>query len=159
LTRKRGKSRLSDAQKRARRFKQKYVVDALTKRPKKLLPAWELYLREELTKWDYLEVLLFPQFEALGIPEEQYPNYLAWAKRKAEMGLRFSEETQVVEFDVLRGEFVLRGLVPAWLDFLEPYVDYWIGMVKFSLLYSESWGILPTEPPSMGSLVSEAWSS
>jgi len=130
MTRKRGKSRLSYATKRAERWRGKYVVDCLTKRPKILLPVMYPQLREALINWDYLETILFPVFEALGIPLDKYPFYLAWAKRKAESGLKFTTVTQALEWLLLEDEFEARGLNPEWLVELEPYVEYWVRLIK-----------------------------
>jgi len=140
MVRKRGKSRLSSATKRARRFKKKYVVDALTKRPKKLLPVMYPQLKEALIEWDYLETLLFDKYEVLGIPEDEQPYYTAWAKQKAEKGLKLSEETKIAEDSILHDEFVLRGLDPKWLFELELTVDDWLevekqGIVNKRILY------------------------
>jgi len=130
MTRKRGKSRLSSADKRAYRYRRKYVVDTLTKRPKKLLPVMYPQMRDALIDWDYLETLLFPVFEALGIDVDQYPYYMAWAKRKGEAGLRFSSVTQAEEWAILQDEFEARGLNPAFLVEIEPYVEYWVHLLK-----------------------------
>jgi len=126
MTRKRGKSRSSSATKRARRWKEKYALDPLTKRAKKLLPNMYPQMRTALINWDWLEVLLFPKFVACGVPEVEYPNYMAWAKRKAELGLSFDDYTRAAEKEVLKAEFVTRGLDAAKLDCIEPTVDTWI---------------------------------
>jgi len=135
MTRKRGKSRKSSATKRALRWKQKYVVDALTKRPKILLPSWYLYLREAEINWDYLETLLFPEFEACGVPIADYAYYMAWAKQKGAIGLTFRDTTRTEEHDVLKQVFVRRGLDPDIMDCLEPTVDKWLEemLPEFSL--------------------------
>jgi len=125
MTRKRGKSRKSSAIKRARRFKGKYVVDSLTKRPKKLLPAWYLYLRPELIEYDFLETRLFPKFVECGVPTEGYDFYMAWAKQRAQICLTFSETTRAEEYAVLRQTFITRGLDATKLDCLAPTIDAW----------------------------------
>lgn len=87
-------------------------------------------MREALINWDYLETLLFPEFERLGIDLTKYPYYMAWAKRKAESGLRFSSVTQAQEWLILQDEFEARGLDPAFLVELEPTVEKWVHIIK-----------------------------
>jgi len=116
--------------KRATRFKRKYVVDPLTKRAKKLLPVMYPLMKDALVDWDKLEQYLFPKFEELGIPSEEYDFYLAWAKRKGHKGLRFDQETRVLEVEILKQEFITRGLDEAKLDVLEPVVDTWISEMR-----------------------------
>jgi len=138
---KRGKSRLSDSTKRALRFEAKYSVDPVTKRFKILLPVMYPQLETALRTWDYLEVLVFPKMEELGIPEEQYPFYMAWIKRKAEKGLMFSGVTQTSEYQLLKAEFVERGLDPVKLDLIEPFIDSWVGYMKSSPVVTlMAWG-------------------
>jgi len=125
MTRKRGKSRKSSADKRAFRYKRKYVIDALTKRPKILLPTWELYLRKEEINLDFLETMLFPQFETCGVPLAEYDYYMAWVKERAKRCLAFKGTTLAEEYAILKQVFVNRGLSATILDCLAPTVDSW----------------------------------
>jgi len=141
MVRKRGKSRTSNAVKRSDRFEAKYTVDPVTKRAKKLLPVMYPLMETSLINWDFLEVLVFPKFEELEIPEDQYPFYMAWVKRKAEKGLMFSEATELAEYQLLKAEFVERGLDPDKLDKIEPFVDSWVGYMKSSPVVTlMAWG-------------------
>lgn len=83
-------------------------------------------IEQSLRDWDYLEQLLLPHFPELGIPEDQYEFYMAWAKQKAELGLKYEGKTFEIENTILRTKWILRGLDPDILDALEPYVDEWI---------------------------------
>jgi len=125
MTRKRGKSRTSDATKRFRRFRYKYDINPLTKRSKKLLPIMYPQIEDQLIKWDTLEKILFPRYDELGIPADQQPYYTAWAKRKGEICLRFIGETRDNEFFILDDEFIRRGLNETWLNDLSNYVREW----------------------------------
>jgi len=126
MTRKRGKSRTSSGEKRGERYKKKYSLGTLTKRAKKLLPIMYPNIEIELINWDFLEYLVYPKMDDLGIPEEEQPNYMAWVKRKAELGLMFQGNTRTAEYLILKAEFVARGLDGDWLDALEPLVDDWV---------------------------------
>lgn len=130
MTRKRGKTRTSYPTRRLRRFETKYSVDALTHRAKKLLPVMYPHLRVELINWDYLEVLLFPKFIVCGIAEEDYDFYLAYAKRKAELGLKVNDLTWLAEVEALKAEFVARGLDPAKLSCVDATIDYWVSLIR-----------------------------
>jgi hypothetical protein len=122
--------KVSTAVRRIKRFRRKWVTEALVKRAKKLLPVMYPHLRIDLINWDYLEYLLFPIYDELGIPTELRPFYTAWAKRKAELGLKFSEATQLEEYTILMTEFETRGLDTAFLEALELYVDDWVSQMK-----------------------------
>jgi hypothetical protein len=120
------RSRLSNAQKRARRFKLKYMVDPVVLRYKSLLPQMVPGMTYALYSWDELELLLFARYAVLGIPTALQPFYTAWAKQKASIGLRFGWKTFEAETDVLHTVFEKRGLDPDTLDDLEDTVDVWL---------------------------------
>jgi len=170
--RKKGKSRLSTGEKRAKRYRAKYQVDPVVKRYKRLLPHVYPWEETALISWDFLETLLFAEYAELGIPSDEQPNYTAWAKRKAEMSLFLSQETLKAEIALLTEEFITRGLNSSWLASLELVVDLWVMLMRstvkvyetwlyaeppaFSLLFSDEWSY--TEPPSFSLLHSESWS-
>lgn len=114
------------AERRIKRWRKKYTVEEATKRAKKLLPVMYPQMETQLIIWDELEQMLYPVFEELGIPTEEYRYYMAWAKRKGALGLDFSAGTRTQEINLLYDEFVTRGLNPDFLDELEPIVDEWI---------------------------------
>jgi len=163
--RKRGKSRLSSPYKRATRYRLKYTVEEASKRAKKLLPVMYPQLEIALANWDFLEQLIFPAFEFLGIPESEYDWYMAWVKQKGEIGLKFDEGTREAEVSVLTEEFVTRlttletpeEVVRERLAYLEPIVDKWInymrtgslkslGFTAKSLVATSSWGMSSAYP-------------
>ena len=128
--RKRGKSRFSSGTKRALRFRLKYATDPLCHRAKVLLPVKYAHLKTALINLDDFEITLFSAFEAEGIPSELWPFYMAWAKRKLKKGLKFWDSTFTLEGELLRQEFVLRGLDMTTLNNLEPIVDAWISAFR-----------------------------
>jgi hypothetical protein len=128
--RKRGKSRFSSGPKRALRFRLKYATDPLCHRAKVLLPVKYAHLKTALINLDDFEITLFSAFEAEGIPSELWPFYMAWAKRKMKKGLKFWDSTFTLEGELLRQEFVLRGLDMTTLNNLEPIVDAWISAFR-----------------------------
>jgi len=157
MVRKRGRSRLSSAVKRIQRWKNKYVVDALTKRPKILLPTWLLYAEYEWTEWDFVETTLFPEFEELGIPEWEWAYYMAWAKRRVVKGLRFSGTSLEEEWAILDDEFVTRGLDSSNLEALDSFIRYIVDVKSPKLSFVEHWEY--GNPPTFILQHSEAWSS
>lgn len=135
--RKRGKSRFSSGPKRALRFRLKYATDPLCHRAKVLLPVKYAHLETALINLDDFEITLFDAFETEGIPEELWPFYMAWAKRKMKKGLKFWDSTFTLEAELLRQEFVLRGLDETTLENLEPTVDGWLEAFRGLPVYVE----------------------
>jgi len=140
MVRRRGRPRRSFAYLRIRRYRLKYRDQVIPIRFKLLLPPMHAQIETVLIKWDALEQALFPKFIELGIPSELWDNYLAWAKRKGELLLRFTDETLQKETDLLMQEFILRGLDKDILTQLEPIVDEWGGIVPLEGNYSD-WAI------------------
>jgi len=128
---------MSTATLRAKRYRRKYRVQETPIRYKKLLPVMYPQMRQALINWDELELLLFPVMEALGIDPSQYPYYMAWAKRKAKAGLKFSSVTEAEEWLCLEDEFETRGLNPLFLVELEPYVEQWVNERKTEAYYGD----------------------
>lgn len=67
-------------------------------------------LEYELSVFDDLEVRVFALLAALGIPEDQWPLYMAFAKRLLQIGRHFLGQTYLDEKISLLEEFELRGL-------------------------------------------------
>jgi len=121
--RKRGKSRSSSATKRAERYRRKYTVDATAKRAKVLLFSWSEQMREKLQQLDELELIAFEAFQECGVETSLYDYYMAWVKRKYQLGLGMGETTKAEEDIILQDEFVQRGLELQKLVCIKPFIE------------------------------------
>jgi len=128
--RKRGKASFRSGEDTVKRWDAKYTGETTSKRAKRLMRIMYPQLRQALLDWDMLEVALFLKYADLGIPEELWVYYTAWAKRKGEIGLKFDETTRDEEYAILRAEFITRGLDPDALDELELVIDDWVAMMR-----------------------------
>ena len=114
------KARKSSSRRRRTRFEEKYSHTIIPLRIKRYLPRMNALLETELINYDELERQIYEKLEDLGVSSEEWPFYMAYAKRVFETYLRFWNETAEDEVALIRDEFVKRRLDPNVLDQLTP---------------------------------------
>jgi hypothetical protein len=92
-----------------------------------------------------IEQIVFERLKALGIPEELWDYYMAFAKRVAALGLRFWDTTFQAELELLILEFKLRGLDEAVLRDIANSLIPWIktkrglALIGVEILFQDDW--------------------
>lgn len=110
MVRRRGRPRRSYAWLRRKKYFLKYAHEVIPLRFKLLLPPMSASIKTELSRLDYLEVQVFEYLEAQAVPEIEWPNYMAFAKRCYKSFMTYWYDTALTDTDLIINEFVLRGL-------------------------------------------------
>jgi len=138
MVRRRGRPRRSYAWLRQQKYAEKWTHKTVPIRFKLLQPPMAAHIETELIRLDYLEVQVFALLQGLGVPESEWPYYMAFAKRVYETFMGFWYDTAITEVYTLIAEFVQRGLVE---DTLKAVAD--VALEKCTLY--RPW--LPPLPP------------
>ena len=112
-----------------RRFK-KLDLPPLITRTQEL--DWELTILLEI------EEHVFDVMDAQGVPNSEWPYYVAFAKKLWNRAVHFNDETFQLEKTSLVNEHTLRGQDPAILAMIQGEVEA-MALVKLKLLLPAAW--------------------
>jgi len=121
MVRRRPKARRTSSRRRKRKYRKKWSRHVIPRRFKLYLPHMSDLLDDELTKYSDIEQQTIDECERKGIPENEVPNYIAFAKRIWEVYMTFWNQTADKEVELLQQEFTLRGLVSAVLSQIKSF--------------------------------------
>ena len=116
MVRRRGRARRSYAYLRIKKYRLKWTHEIIPERFKLLIRPMAAKIETELGQLDYLELQVFALLQHLGIPEAEWKNYMAFAKKIYETYMDYWYDTAIQESDLLIQEFVLRGLTQSVLE-------------------------------------------
>lgn len=115
MVRRKGHSRRSYAWLRLKKYRLKWTRDTIPLQLKLLIKPMRAKISIILTVFDFIEIKVFGALGRLGIPTEQWPFYIAHAKRLAHIYSYYTAATRDKERQILYDEGILRGLDPAAL--------------------------------------------
>ena len=138
----RGVARRSFARRRIRRIRDKWDPQVIPRRFKVLdLPPPIIRTVEldwELTVLLEVEQRVFDIMDAQGVPNSEWPYYVAFAKKLWNRAVHFGDETFQLEKTSLVNEHTLRGQDPAILAMIQGEVEA-MALVKLEIPLPAAW--------------------
>ena len=139
----RGVARRSFARRRIRRVKTKWEHVTIPRRFKVLEFARVSELEWETEVLLELEVQIFDVLTNWGVPSDQWPYYVGFAKRIWERALKFQSETFLLEKQSVLNEYVLRGHTLGVLEAIQVHAEA-LALIKQGYLMPSAWAYTDT---------------